>query len=420
MLGMAAFMDWRGGLKTAQGIMWFGIGGILGWPFASALAIPFLLEETALALIDKIAFEQFIWRVLNGVTRCLIVLALGVGVDLFFYHSLVVVPFNIVKYNIFSGSSKGPNIFGTEPWHFYFRNLLLNFNIWFILALLALPITLLRFGFSQQVISTQTRLRSLVFLSPFYLWLLIFTLQAHKEERFIYPAYPALGLNAAISLHFLLSSFGSTDPRRFVGHIPPNLKLVVVGCFMTVTITTGLLRTLGIMTAYSAPFEVHKALVDTDTDLMVGNICYGKEWYRYPSSYFLRGDQRAKFIKSTFDGLLPGEFSEAKTGFGFWPTWLIPSGMNDENQEDVGKYIDISHCSFLVDSYFPDSNTSKDEPHHILNTDVWEKVSCTRFLDTARTGLIGRTLWVPDWELVPDSYRRKWGEYCLLRRRIGK
>lgn len=74
MLGMAAFMDWRGGLKTAQGIMWFGIGGILGWPFASALAMPFLLEETALALLNKVAFEQFIWRVLDGVTRCLIVL----------------------------------------------------------------------------------------------------------------------------------------------------------------------------------------------------------------------------------------------------------------------------------------------------------------------------------------------------------
>ena len=74
MLGLAAFMDWRGGLKTAQGIMWFGIAGIVGWPFASALAIPFVLEETALALISKLGFETAVWRVLDGVTRCLIVL----------------------------------------------------------------------------------------------------------------------------------------------------------------------------------------------------------------------------------------------------------------------------------------------------------------------------------------------------------
>jgi alpha-1,2-mannosyltransferase len=49
---------------------------------------------------------------------------------------------------------------------------------------------------------------------------------------------------------------------------------------------------------------------------------------------------RAKFIKSEFDGLLPGEFSEAQTGFGMWPgAWLIPSGMNDQNIEDMGKYV---------------------------------------------------------------------------------
>ena len=49
---------------------------------------------------------------------------------------------------------------------------------------------------------------------------------------------------------------------------------------------------------------------------------------------------KAKFIKSDFAGLLPGEFSEAKTGFGFFPgAWLEPSGMNDKNIEDPGKYV---------------------------------------------------------------------------------
>jgi alpha-1,2-mannosyltransferase len=49
---------------------------------------------------------------------------------------------------------------------------------------------------------------------------------------------------------------------------------------------------------------------------------------------------RAKFIKSEFDGLLPGEFFEPSEGFGLRPgTWLIPAGMNDENIEDMGKYV---------------------------------------------------------------------------------
>ena len=259
-------------------------------------------------------------------------------VDFFFYRSPELVPFNIVKYNIFSGSSKGPNIFGTEPWHFYMRNLLLNFNVWFVLALLALPLIALRS--SSSAVSAQSRLRGVVFVSPFYLWLSIFSLQAHKEERFMYPAYPALALNAAISLHMVLSAFGSADAARFVGRIPPNVKLAVVAGFGLVAIAAGVLRTVGIVTGYSAPFHVHRALQRGHLVAMDDvNVCYGKEWYRFPSSFFLPRNHRAKFVKSAFDGLLPGEFREAETGFGSWATWLVPLGMNDENREDVGKYV---------------------------------------------------------------------------------
>ena len=259
-------------------------------------------------------------------------------VDFFFYRSPELVPFNIVKYNVFSGSSKGPDIFGTESWHFYMRNLLLNFNVWFVLALLALPLIALRS--SSSAVSAQSRLRGMVFVSPFYLWLSIFSLQAHKEERFMYPAYPALGLNAAISLHMVLSAFGSADAARFVGRIRPNVKLAVVAGFGLVAIAAGVLRTVGMVTAYSAPFRVHRALQRVDLVSMDDiNVCYGKEWYRFPSSFFLPRNYRAKFVKSAFDGLLPGEFSEADASFGSWPTWLVPSGMNDENREDVGKHV---------------------------------------------------------------------------------
>jgi alpha-1,2-mannosyltransferase len=40
-------------------------------------------------------------------------------------------------------------------------------------------------------------------LSGFYIWLGVLSLQPHKEERFMYPAYPLLGLNAAVSLFLL-------------------------------------------------------------------------------------------------------------------------------------------------------------------------------------------------------------------------
>jgi alpha-1,2-mannosyltransferase len=73
MLGVAAFMDWRGGLRTAQGIMWFGIGATLGWPFAAALVFPFILEELVLVTVTGDAFSTA-QRFLDGTVRSLLVL----------------------------------------------------------------------------------------------------------------------------------------------------------------------------------------------------------------------------------------------------------------------------------------------------------------------------------------------------------
>lgn len=70
MLGAAAFMNWRGGLKTAAGIAWFAAGGIIGWPFAMALCAPFLLEEALLAVMSLGNTDRFlavIRRVFKGV-----------------------------------------------------------------------------------------------------------------------------------------------------------------------------------------------------------------------------------------------------------------------------------------------------------------------------------------------------------------
>lgn len=69
MLGASSFMNWRGGLKTASGIFWFAAAGVLGWPFASALCAPFMLEEAVLAIFNDSSalFESFM-RAVRGVT----------------------------------------------------------------------------------------------------------------------------------------------------------------------------------------------------------------------------------------------------------------------------------------------------------------------------------------------------------------
>ena len=73
MLGTAAFMNWRGGLKTAEGIMWFGIGGIVGWPFSTALIIPLVAEDLFLAsLVGE--WSELVYRYLDGIVRSVIIL----------------------------------------------------------------------------------------------------------------------------------------------------------------------------------------------------------------------------------------------------------------------------------------------------------------------------------------------------------
>lgn len=245
----------------------------------------------------------------------------------------------MVKYNVFSGGSRGPDIYGTEPWHFYIRNLLINFNLWFILALLSFPVLLWQHFIRRK----PTVLRGIVFLAPFYMWLVIFTLQPHKEERFMYPAYPALALNAAIALHMVLAYFGSTDPRDIVSRVPPGIKFGVVSFVILGALNLGILRTMNLVTGYAAPLQVYSPLRDPGVAFPGDYLCLGKEWYRFPSSYMLPDGVKAKFIRSEFNGLLPGEFSEAGTGSGFYPgSWMPPSGMNDQNIEDPGKYV----CNF--------------------------------------------------------------------------
>ncbi|EEA25590.1 mannosyltransferase [Talaromyces marneffei ATCC 18224] len=417
MLGLTAFLDRSGKNKIAEGIMWFGIGAIVGWPFSGALLLPLLTEEV-LSSIFSGHLGNTLRQIVNGGIRCIVILGLEIGVDSLFFQKFAFVPWNIVAYNVFGGEGRGPNIFGTEPWTFYIRNLLLNFNVWFILAASIAPLLILQALFGGRASSSQAVLRSLAFVSPFYLWQAIFTVQPHKEERFMYPAYPFLALNAALALHLILAYVGTNKPDTLMGLIPGKVKFMAVAAFMLLSINAGLLRSVGMMTAYGAPLKVYDAL-DTPGLAQDGDfLCLGKEWYRFPSSFFLPQSMRAKFVKSEFSGLLPGEFPEgASMQTLLAGTSAIPTGMNDRNEEDLSKYVDISQCTFLVDSYFPSRPSTDLELDYIHNQEDWEVLACHQFLDVSETATLGRVLWIPNLPFVPSRFRRHWGDYCLLRRR---
>jgi alpha-1,2-mannosyltransferase len=124
--------------------------------------------------------------------------------DSHFYQTLTIPPWNLVKYNVLSDETRGPNLYGTEPFWFYIANGVLNFNIAFIFALLSAPLLSLA---TYLTFYKSTNFNNLI---PFYIWLIVFSSQPHKEERFMYVVFPIVCFNASIGLSSLLKLTEST------------------------------------------------------------------------------------------------------------------------------------------------------------------------------------------------------------------
>ena len=168
-------------------------GWSLSFAYFCSFSIPFL--SPSLRLTELVFFMQIP----------------VIGIDSLAYGEVVIVPWNIVYYNIFAGSGRGPDLYGTAPWNFYLNNLVLNFNCILPLALISLPALGVTYVIDHRRLGliSPTSNQSSPFtilglrLAPFYLWLGILSLQPHKEERFMFPAYPLLCFNAAVALYLM-------------------------------------------------------------------------------------------------------------------------------------------------------------------------------------------------------------------------
>lgn len=87
-----------------------------------------------------------------------------IAIDSSYYGKLVIAPLNIVKYNVFT--NHGPDLYGVEPWYFYFLNCFLNFNICFVIALLT-PVLLVNNFFEEKSKSEEGKV-NLMLNVPFF------------------------------------------------------------------------------------------------------------------------------------------------------------------------------------------------------------------------------------------------------------
>lgn len=455
--------------RVLHAVMCFGIAALLGWPFSAVVGVPFVIEELVVYGQDGTVDAQGRptpmvrpnnWR-MQRILRLVKTIAMGaisisvpiVLIDYLFYRRLMFVPLNIVLYNVFGDLGQGPDIFGTEPWYYYILNGFLNFNILFLLALASAPFALIAAYVDRERLPGTSKLDAAwpyillaIKLLPFYIWFTIFTLQPHKEERFLYVAYPFIALNASISI-FLFRGWASRGARRLGASIMVRAALVryvslaILALYALISVS----RITALATRYRAPQRVYSALwKERAPDQLVNlnylqesypydasvrdiNLCVGKEWHRFPSSYFLPNDVRLQYIKSDFEGMLPKHFlPDFKTidyeedgkqltyrtrQFSFKGARAIQSGFNSYNKEDPSTYVNIDECDYLIDADFPLRPWSPREPRFIQDEKNWEILDCEPILDTANSNRLSRAFF------VPGARGLAWGDYCLLKRR---
>ncbi|XP_041030445.1 alpha-1,2-mannosyltransferase ALG9 isoform X4 [Carcharodon carcharias] len=362
--------------KNAVAILGVAAGAILGWPFSAALGLPIAFDLVVL----KRKFQSFfIWAV---VALLLFLLPLVV-VDSYYYGKMVIAPLRIVIYNVFT--PHGPDIYGTEPWSFYFINGSLNFNVVFALALCALPLTTLMEFLLQRFNVHNLGRPYWLTLSPMYIWILIFFTRPHKEERFLFPIYPLFCLCGAVALSALQKCYHFLFQRYRLEHYTVSSNWLALGTVILFGFLS-LSRSVALFRGYHAPLdlypEFHRIATDPSIHMVPEgrpvNVCVGKEWYRFPSSFLLPDNWQLQFIASEFRGQLPKPYAKGPKA-----TQIHPTDMNDQNHEETSRYVDIKQCHFLVD-LDREAETPR-EPRYSANKEEWMIIAYKPFLDVARS-----------------------------------
>ncbi|KAJ1940483.1 mannosyltransferase, partial [Linderina macrospora] len=391
--------------------------------------------------------------VATGVSAVVVVGGALAMVDSRYYGHLVAAGWNQVKYNVVSGHS---DLYGTEPWYFYIKNGLINGNIIMVLALLSLPAWITYYVVLRLTTSTGTagptvdRLfashRLLLYrILPFFVSLGIFSLQPHKEERFLAIAYPHMCFNAAVCLsllHPLRAWMQAKTKQRWAA----QSDLFNMG-ILAVAAAIGLLRMGALHQYYGGVASVFLLLPKlTASGSAAGNmllpigmtiktlwgdrkvlkeeamggdaqkvVCMGKDWYRFPSSYWLPAGYRLEFIESQFTGHLPGSFVPVSQTDGqsvVDSTRARRADFNDLNRWEPSHVVSESQCDYMVDTEFPSAAGGEEVPFARREKE-WRKRGCERILDAQGSGALGRVLYLPP--QVNGRWQR-WGEICVFER----
>ncbi|XP_070932045.1 alpha-1,2-mannosyltransferase ALG9 isoform X4 [Macaca nemestrina] len=352
--------------KTSIAVLGVAAGAILGWPFSAALGLPIAFD----LLVMKHRWKSFFhW----SLVALILFLVPVVVIDSYYYGKLVIAPLNIVLYNVFT--PHGPDLYVQNLGHPY----------WLTLA-------------------------------PMYIWFIIFFIQPHKEERFLFPVYPLICLCGAVALSALQKCYHFVFQRYRLEHYTVTSNWLALGTVFLF----GLLsfsRSVALFRGYHGPLDLYPEFYRIATDPTIHtvpegrpvNVCVGKEWYRFPSSFLLPDNWQLQFIPSEFRGQLPKPFAEGPLA-----TRIVPTDMNDQNLEEPSRYIDISKCHYLVD--LDTMRETPREPKYSSNKEEWISLAYRPFLDASRSSKLLRAFYVP---FLSDQYT-VYVNYTILKPRKAK
>ena len=222
------------------------LSALLSWPFAALLGAPIAFD----IVFRKRKIVTFIkWSLISAA----VILLPQISIDSDYYGKLVSAPLNIVTYNVFT--SHGPDLYGTEPWYFYLINGLLNFNVAFLAALVVVPIHLAVTKLIGIPPASRQFLPHWLSHLALYLWLTVFGLQPHKEERFLFPAYPLVCLAAASTIDSVQKLFYFFFVKVKAKHYLSHTQWISVSAIAVYSILC-CSRIVGIYQNYHAPIDI--------------------------------------------------------------------------------------------------------------------------------------------------------------------
>ncbi len=194
------------GSSTAHAFDWFSSPGTQRWQVAAAIALGGLsiaLRPTAavpwaflgaVLLLQQRSVGSFLLTAGTAGSVLMLVLALSVGLDTLVYggSGYTFVLWNFFDFNFNAGLSA---LYGTHPVHWYFTAA--------VPVMLGFMLPLFLWGVLIALRSPSMRGGALFWLALFVFCVGLYSVNGHKEFRFILPLYPVLFIFCGIAMHAL-------------------------------------------------------------------------------------------------------------------------------------------------------------------------------------------------------------------------